>query len=151
MEQGYLPQRDPQASDAADNRIEGRLRRITMPDGRIELEHVIKRGSGLVRREEHFAITHEQFEQLWPRTRGRRISKTRYCVPCDDGGERRVWEIDDFDDLDLVLAEVELPSADAAAPIPDWLRPHILREVTDEKQYQNHELALRLASNRPGV
>lgn len=151
LEQGYLPERKASAGETADHSPEGRLRRITAPDGRTRLEHTIKRGSGLVRSEEHLAITPERFEQLWPLTRGRRLAKTRYRVPCDDGNERRVWEIDDFDDLELVLAEVELPEANAAAPIPGWLSPHIIREITNEKQYRNYELALHLAkmSGRP--
>jgi adenylate cyclase len=146
IEQGYLPERDVNVSGEAADQPEGRLRRMTMPDGAVELEHVVKRGSGLVRSEDQFPITPEAFERLWPLTQGRRISKTRYRVACDDGGERRVWEVDAFDDLNLVLAEVELPHRDAKAPIPDWLRPHIVREVTEEKQYRNYELALRLAA-----
>jgi adenylate cyclase len=98
-----------------------------------------------VRTEEHLPITAESFERLWQLTRGRRLTKSRYRVPCDVGGEQRIWEIDEFDELELVLAEVELPHENAEAPVPHWLRPHIVRDVTDEKQYRNYELALRLA------
>jgi adenylate cyclase len=87
-------------------------------------------------------ITEEEFERLWPATNGRRLSKTRYLVPSG----YLVREIDEFDELDLVLAEVELPDEHATAEPPPWLKPHIVRDVTDEKQYRNYQLALRLAA-----
>jgi len=52
-----------------------------------------------------------------------------------------VWEVDEFTDRDLWLAEVELPSADHEAKPPDWLAPHIVREVTNEPEYLNINLA----------
>ncbi|MHC4081498.1 MAG: CYTH domain-containing protein [Planctomycetota bacterium] len=128
MEQGYLPN-DP-----------GRLRRAVGPDGVPVYTLTVKTGAGLVRREDERTISEQEFQSLWPRTTGRRLAKTRYRV--DEGG--LVWEIDRYDGLDLVLAEVELPSADVEITIPDWLRPHIVREVTDEPAYQNYEIALRL-------
>jgi CYTH domain-containing protein len=53
------------------------------------------------------------------------------------------WEIDVFEDRPLVLAEVELPSADAEAPPPAWLARHVVREVTDDPAYANSALARR--------
>lgn len=150
IEQGYLPER----SAATGDHPEGRVRRMTMPDGSDRFEHTIKRGSGLVRSEQQRSITREEFDSLWPFTQDRRLTKTRYRIPCDAGGERRIWEIDAFDELNLVLAEVELPSEDASVTIPDWLQPHIVREVTDEQQYRIYELAIHLAKetpNRPNV
>ena len=47
------------------------------------------------------------------------------------------WEIDEFADRKLVLAEVELPVEDAGVEIPKWLRPLLVREVTDEEEFQN--------------
>ncbi len=127
MEQGYV---DP-----------GRLRRVVGPDGAVTCTHTVKTGVGLVRSETEREISHEEFESLWPRTAGRRLTKTRYRINEDD----LVWEIDDYDNIDLVLAEVELPSPDTKVTIPPWLAPHILREVTDDPDYQNYELALRLS------
>jgi CYTH domain-containing protein len=126
MEQGYF----------ADG--PGRLRRTTAPGGTVTHTHTVKTGQGLVREEVEREITREQFDADWPRTEGRRLAKTRTCVP--DG--ELVWEIDAYDALDLVLAEVELPSPDAEVVIPDWLAPHVVREVTDEPAYQNYELAI---------
>lgn len=143
IEQGYLPEPPAGAPEHDDPRWihEGRLRRVIAPDGTVRCVHTIKRGSGLVRSEIECEISIEAFERAWPRTAGRRLRKRRYRVESDG----RCWEVDAFDDLDLVLAEVELPDPEAAVVIPDWLQPRIVREVTDEKQYRNYELALRLA------
>ena len=51
------------------------------------------------------------------------------------------WEVDRFLDRDLVLAEIELESADAPVTFPDWLAPHVVREVTDDGEYTNRQLA----------
>lgn len=129
--QGYLK---PGASDT-----EGRLRRTVYPDGRRAFRHTMKGGHGLVRTEVEREIPEEEFDRLWPATAGRRLSKLRHVLKEGDF----TWEIDRFLDLDLVLAEVELPDPNALAPPPAWLAPHIIREVTEEPEYRNYELALR--------
>lgn len=63
------------------------------------------------------------------------IEKTRYRVPFAG----RVWEVDVFagDNAGLILAEVELPSADAAVVLPPWAGA----EVSDDPRYYNSNLA----------
>jgi CYTH domain-containing protein len=97
----------------------------------------VKLGSGVSRVEVEEACTRELFDGLWPLTRERRVRKRRYRVP--DGA--LVWEVDEFTDRPLVLAEVELPAVDAAAEPPSWLAPYVVREVTDEAEYLNANLA----------
>lgn len=133
IEQGYL-------SDEAE--LDGRLRREIQPDGTVRCTHTIKSGRGLVRQEVEREISEQEFKQHWPATNGQRLTKVRYCVPVGD----LTWEIDAFNELKLVLAEVELPTINTKAPPPPWLQRHIVREVTEEKQYRNHALARRLAS-----
>jgi CYTH domain-containing protein len=70
-------------------------------------------------------------------TDGRRLRKRRYVVP--DGTDR--WEIDEFTDRELVLAELEIERADRVIRIPGWLAPVLVRDVTDEKEYTNRSLA----------
>jgi len=65
------------------------------------------------------------------------VRKRRYRVR---EGELR-WEIDEFLDRDLVLAEVEIPSPDHPAEPPAWLRLRVVREVTQEAEYLNVRLA----------
>ncbi|MCA8920627.1 MAG: adenylate cyclase [Planctomycetes bacterium] len=132
LEQGYLP--DEPASDAT---VEGRVRRTTYPDGRLKHVHTIKRGLGLVREETERELSPEEFAELWPRTEGRRILKTRHKVPAGE----LTWEVDAFLDRNLVLAEVELSSPTQAVEPPPWLAPYVLREVTNDPRYRNYALA----------
>lgn len=132
IEQGYLPD---------SSSLNGRLRREVLSDGAVRFTHTVKQGNGLVRTEVERVISQEEFDEHWPDTAGQRLTKTRYFVKSGDF----TWEVDVFDDLNLVLAEVELPTVASAPKPPPWLAPHIVRDVTHEKQYRNHQLALRLA------
>ncbi|MGQ0618845.1 MAG: CYTH domain-containing protein [Panacagrimonas sp.] len=65
-----------------------------------------------------------------------RVDKARHYVE----REGFTWEIDEFhgDNQGLVVAEIELEGENQEFPRPDWLG----REVTDERRYYNHSLAL---------
>ena len=147
IDQGYLPLKSQvvdghshgSGAPIAPNPLEGRLRRITHSDGSVEHIHTIKSGVGLVRQETECSIDAETFAREWPRTIGRRLEKVRTRISIGD----RVWEIDQFTHIPLVLAECELPSTDAPLDIPDWLAPFIVREVTEEPAFRNAELALQ--------
>src|SRR6266550_445141 len=71
------------------------------------------------------------FDHLWKLTDGRRLKKRRYVVLNGDD----MWEIDEFTDRPLWLAELELDHADTPVTIPDWLKPVMLRDVTDDPAY----------------
>jgi adenylate cyclase len=132
IEQGYLP---PPGSGAD---LEGRLRR-QVEGGATRHLLTRKRGLGIVRSEEEREISAEEFAKWWPRTEGRRLRKTRHRV----AAEGVIWEIDRFEGLELVLAEVELPDPRTPIEIPAWLAPLIVREVTEDPRYRNFELARR--------
>ena len=134
LDQGYLV---PPPGSHPGEAPEGRVRSTRFPDGSEEFTHTIKRGMGLIREEQERRITREEFERIWPLTRGRRLGKFRTRVP--DRG--LVWELDEFRGLDLVLAEVEIPDAEFAFDPPEWLQPRILREVTEDPAFRNYELA----------
>jgi len=139
IEQGYLPiaGHDMHASDFA----EGRIRRIQQADGRVECLQTIKRGSGLVREETERTISIETFQQLWPSTQGCRIRKIRHRVSDGISDGDLLWEVDQFLDWPLWLAEVELPRVDAPVFIPMWLKPVLGEEVTHNARWRNHALA----------
>jgi CHAD domain-containing protein/CYTH domain-containing protein len=130
IEQGYLP----------GERLIERLRRV-QSDAGVELVRTVKEGSGLTRLEIEEDVAPDVFARFWPLTDGRRLRKRRYRVP--EG--HLTWEIDEFLDRDLVLAEVELPEQRTEVPIPGWLQPHVDREVTEDSAYTN----FRLASGHP--
>jgi CYTH domain-containing protein len=107
----------------------------------VQRTHTIKRGTGLERQEVEREIDADTFDRAWPSTWGRRIVKTRYRVIDAGHAPELVWEVDVFDDRELVLAEVELPDAELLVILPDWLAQEVVREVTHEVEYRNYVLA----------
>jgi len=132
IEQGYLP-----GSGARE-----RLRRAVGSRG-TRFTRTVKLGTGVVRAEFEEELGEAEFERLWPRCADARLRKRRYLVP--DG--ELVWEIDEFLDRPLVLAEVELPTPDFQVAIPDWLEPSLVREVTEESAFSNLRLACERSSS----
>jgi CHAD domain-containing protein/CYTH domain-containing protein len=126
IDQGYLP----------GVRLRERVRRIR-EKGTERYIRTVKLGAGIQRTQLEEEADADVFRALWPLTEGRRLTKRRYRVSSDG----LVWEIDEFTDRELVLAEVELPAADVVPELPDWLCPYVVREVTDEPEYLNVNLA----------
>lgn len=128
IDQGYIP----------GNKVLERLRRVrTSTGGGDRCIRTLKSGEGLVRTEIEEEMPPTLFERMWPLTEGRRLRKRRYVVA--EGAHN--WEIDEFLDRDLVLAEVELHSETEEVQVPDWLGAVLVREVTDEPAYTNASLA----------
>lgn len=116
--------------------LQERLRAVCGSDG----EHYyrcVKAGTDLERLELEEETTKELFEALWPLTEGRRVAKRRYLKQERD----LTWEVDQFRDRDLVLAEVEVPAVRRRVQVPAWLKPVLVREVTGEAEYVNVNLA----------
>ena len=127
IDQGYIP---------GTNLLE-RLRRQTSRDGTTKFFRTVKLGMGVERIELEDETNQTTFDHLWLLTKGARLTKRRYVVP--NGTDH--WEIDEFTDRPLVLAELEIDRADAKIVFPDWLTPVLVREVTDEREYTNRSLA----------
>jgi CYTH domain-containing protein len=147
VERKYLLTKLPDAARTADavevdqgwlpgERLVERIRRMKTKDGE-RFYRTVKAGSGVTRIEIEEEASVEVFEQLWPLTNGRRVRKRRYYVP--DG--ELTWEIDEFLDRELWLAEVELASPTIDVTIPTWLADSVEREVTGEPEYVNVNLA----------
>ena len=62
------------------------------------------------------------------------VEKTRYKIPLDG----YTWEVDEFhgDNDGLVVAEVELKSADEKPPLPEWVG----EDVSSDPRYFNSNL-----------
>lgn len=127
IDQGYLP----------GDTINERVRRIRGPDASVRYERTCKMGHGLERFEFQDAIDETFFTTVWPLTRGQRVYKRRYRVPAG----ALTFEVDEFLDRPLVLAEVELERRDQEILIPDAIAAVLVREVTGERAYSNHALA----------
>jgi CHAD domain-containing protein/CYTH domain-containing protein len=128
VDQGWLP----------GARLRERVRRTRRGD-EVAYFRAVKLGQGLRRIEIEEPTSKELFERLWTLTLGCRVRKRRYLVRDGD----LCWEIDQFRDRPLVLAEVELPSVATTAETPEWLAGCVVREVTDDVRYTNLHLAER--------
>ena len=126
LRQGYL---------AGETLVE-RIRSISH-DGTTKWIRTVKLGRGIARIEVEEEATAALGAALFALTEGKRVEKRRYAV---SNGEL-LWEIDEFTDRDLVLAECELPSEDAQVTPPAWLAPYIVREVTGDSSFTNWKLA----------
>lgn len=127
IDQGYLP----------GVRLVERLRRQRDRSGNVAYYRTIKVGIGVQRMELEEETDAKTFEHLWVLTEGRRLRKRRHVIPDGD----RYWEVDEFLDRELVLAEMEIPTVDTEITIPEWLRPVLVRDVTGERQFTNRSLA----------
>jgi CHAD domain-containing protein/CYTH domain-containing protein len=122
-------------------RLRERIRRVRGRDGE-RYWRDLERGAGRGRLDAEEETTREIFDALWPLTEGRRVSMRRHRVR--EGS--LVWQIDQFTDRDLILAGVELPARETEVLVPDWLRPLVVRDVTDDASYRDESLAAK-----PGV
>ena len=127
IEQGYLP---------GDKLVE-RIRRVRYVDGGEKWFRTIKSGTGLARVEIEEEADAHVGRALWRLTEGHRLRKRRYSI----SEASLLWEIDEFPDHHLVLAELEVPSADTKFELPSWLSDVLDREVTDDEAYSNFSLA----------
>ena len=121
ISQGYL-------SREAERTVRVRLR-----DGKGFIT-IKSKNRGAVRGEWEYEIPERDARELLTLCEGRVISKTRYLVPW----QGMTWEVDVFggDLSGLILAEIELPSADAEFCAP----PFVGEEVTGNQQYYNSNL-----------
>jgi len=127
IEQGYLP----------GEKLVERLRRIRFADGAEKWFRTVKAGKGLERVELEEEADADVSRAMWQLTEGRRVHKRRYSIR---ESEVLVWEVDEFLDRDLVLAEIELPTSETVFELPPWLKDVLDREVTDEPEYSNARL-----------
>ena len=108
--------------------------RVRVGDGRGWL-NLKSREAGPSRQEFDYEIPLADAEALLALCVGAPIDKVRHYVPF--GGF--TWEVDEFAGANagLVVAEIELPSADAVFARPEWAG----REVTELPRYYNLALA----------
>lgn len=97
----------------------------------------VKRGRGRTRQEWEIDLIPEQFNELWPATEGRRLTKTRYDVPFGD----HTIEVDVYEghNKGLIVAEVEFDDEEQCRNFssPDWFDG----EISGKARYSNVRLA----------
>ena len=98
-----------------------------------------KSGHGLVRKEEEFEISKEDYDSLSKKTIGNGVFKTRYHIPLSSG---YTAELDVYSGRHkgLVVVEVEFPDVEKANEFtpPEWFG----KEITGDRRYSNAMLAL---------
>jgi adenylate cyclase len=124
MRQGYLTQEAGRASvrvRVQEDCAHLNIKAAVVGSARAEYEYEIP-----------LADAHEMLDTLCVAC----LDKTRHYV--EFGG--MTWEVDEFEggNAGLVIAEIELSSREQAFARPGWLGD----EVTDERRYYNHALAL---------
>ena len=131
MAQGYLNDHASVVSGAQQVSVRVRLA------GEAAWINIKSREAGPSRQEFEYAVPAADGEALLALCTGARIDKVRHYVT----HEGWLWEIDEFagDNAGLVVAEIELPRADAQFPRPAWIGA----EVTDRVRYYNRALAAR--------
>ncbi len=131
MAQGYL-------NDLA--MVEGGMQKASVRV-RIEDDHAFlnlkSRERGHTRQEFNYPIPVDEARELLALSVGGLIDKRRHYV--QHAGH--LWEVDEFlgDNAGLVVAEIELESADESFEMPPWAG----RQVTDSLRYYNLALASR--------
>lgn len=129
MAQGYI--NDMAAMDSGAQKASVRVR-IQGEDAYLNIK---SRELGHTRQEFDYPVPVSEARELLQLCVGGLIDKRRHLV--QHGG--LLWEVDEFlgDNAGLVVAEVELESADQVFAKPDWAGA----EVTDELRYYNLALA----------
>lgn len=124
MRQGYLVGEGGRASVRV--RLEGEEARLNIKAAVI----------GSARAEYEYPMPVEDCRRILDTLCVGRVEKIRHYVERDG----LTWEIDEFlnDNAGLVVAEVELDAVDQVFAKPEWLG----RELTDDRRYYNHHLAL---------
>lgn len=129
MSQGYI--NDQAALDSGAQRASVRVR----IGGDAAFLNLKSRALGHTRQEFEYPIPVEDAHALLELCIGGRIEKRRHLVR----HAAHLWEVDEFlgDNAGLVVAEIELSSADEAFEHPSWLGV----EVTDSARHYNLALA----------
>ncbi len=68
----------------------------------------------------------------------KKIQKARYVFKVDSGLK---WEVDEYRNMSLITAEIEIPSLKHKIVIPDFIKDVLIEEVTGRKCFNNYALA----------
>lgn len=138
MAQGYI--NDQSAMDSGAQKASVRVRL----QGEEAFLNLKSRELGHTRQEFEYPLPLDDARALLALCVGGLIDKRRHLVQ----HQGHLWEVDEFlgDNAGLVVAEIELESADEAFAKPDWIGA----EVTDDARYYNLALASHPFCQWPG-
>jgi CYTH domain-containing protein len=125
-------QRIEQTYLAIDEKQELRVRRITdLASGTVEYTHTFKNGNGLSREEIEYSISEGIYRQITGAFQAVPLTKIRVTALWGD----TVIEIDSYDQIELIVVEVEFGSVEEAQQFtaPEWFGA----DISDNRQYSN--------------
>ncbi|MFC5650734.1 CYTH domain-containing protein [Paenibacillus solisilvae] len=128
-------QRIEQTYLAIDADQELRVRRIVdLHTDEVQFTHTFKVGNGLKREEIEYSISEGIYEQITQAFQAVPLTKKRITAAWGD----RIVEIDCYDQIQLMVLEVEFDTEEAATGFiaPDWFG----RDISSEKQYSNKKV-----------
>jgi adenylate cyclase len=131
MKQGYLSGEGGRASVRV--RLEGEEARLNIKAARV----------GAARAEYEWPIAADEAREILATLCAGLVEKTRHYIPAGP----HTFEVDEFEGANagLIVAEIELDSADEAFERPAWLG----RELTEDRRYYNHYLSTKPYSRWP--
>ncbi len=94
-----------------------------------------KLGPGIYEENER-GITSEEFKKF-SKSALSFIHKSRYIFPV----KKLKWEIDVYSDMNLVIAEIEIPKVDFKYKIPKEIKSEIILDVTKFPEFTNKSLS----------
>lgn len=108
--------------------------RVRIKDDKTATLTIKSRQRGISRSEFEYRIPLKDARSLLELCGSSRIEKERHTVPQG----KLTWEVDVFvSPVELVMAEIELESADQEVKLPKWIG----EDVTDNPDYRNSSLA----------
>ncbi|NHN34437.1 CYTH domain-containing protein [Paenibacillus agricola] len=115
-----------------------RVRKLVDKDGVSHYTHTFKSGHGLVREEIEYSISEDVYKQLLAGSGLVPLEKVRTKVE----HKGYVLEIDEYEQIHLVVVEVEFPDVESANDyeVPGWFG----KELGQEEEFRNKTLWLKL-------
>lgn len=107
------------------------------PKFELTIKNKLKPG---VYEEDEKEIKRKEFDNL-KRTATHQIRKTRYVHKLS---KKLKWEIDVYDGIAMVTAEIELPKEGASFSVPKELSKEMIMDVTEFPQFTNRSIADRV-------
>jgi CYTH domain-containing protein len=124
-----------------------RARVMDYGQGNKKYVHTIKtRISDIANDEQEKSLTEDEFEKFKKKCRkykgsSRFLKKERWVYQVGD----MKWEVDMFKgDINMVIAEIEIPSEDFQVEIPEHIQKKVLLDVSDMRQFGNRSLSSKM-------
>jgi len=94
--------------------------------------------------EQENIISKEEFDKLLGKAKTG-LMKTRLIKKVSGGLK---WEVDVYEDFDLIVAEIEIPSKKYIVSVPKFIKDVLVMEVTEFSQFSNRNLSDKIINKK---